>query len=629
MNLSLNMQLVAGLILSIGSLFFIVLLLISLTSKKKVFTVQNRLYWYLLIVVIFLLITEIIASLYLTVDNHSKSLYLTILKIHWSTGLIWPTLLYYYSICFLQGVEEKSLLELIRTNNRFKFAFIFMIVATNIFVLLPMEYNSIDNFTYIPGTSAYFILGYCTIMVILIMAFTFIRCRNVETRKKLSVFIMIFEVVIILGLQFIYQDIAFIGLGATLQMYFLYFNIENPDIQIVTDLETTKNSIERSSNTKLDFLYNMSNEINGPINEIIRYSKLNLNYTEFDEEKIRNNIRYMIKSGNNLIDVINNILDLSIMESEEDILNRRDYSIYTLLKELSEFTKEKIADKPLSFVINVDENTPSVVNGDYSKIYQALANILSNAVKYTTVGKVTLNVNCEYKNDISIIRFKVTDTGEGIKEEDYNKIFEKTTITDENENDSKSSSIGLVITKKHIEMMGGTISFESNYGVGTTFFVSIPQKVINPSPIQNVNELNSRTNNSIEYKDYSNFNVLVVDDDYLNLEITKKLLEKYKINVETVETGNECIYNIKTDKHYDLILMDDMMSEMTGIDVIHALNKLKEIEEYKIPPVVALTATVMTGVEELYLNEGFNDYLAKPINSSSLNKLLNKYFNKN
>jgi signal transduction histidine kinase/ActR/RegA family two-component response regulator len=463
----------------------------------------------------------------------------------------------------------------------------------------------------------------------MIMFFTLIRCRGISFRKKVTVVIMIVEVVVILGLQMLFQDIAFMGLGATLQMFFLYFIIENPDLQIVNDLEKTQNSIDKSSKTKLEFLSNMSDEMNVPINEIIRYSKLNLNTSNFDQEKVKTNIRYMMKSGNNLLDIINNVLDMSTLESSDEVLNQREYSLYNLLKELTDFTKEKIGDKPISFVINVEENTPSIVYGDYSKLYQALLNVLSNAVKYTNVGKIMLTISCEYKNDTSIIKFVVTDTGEGIKEEDFDKVFTKYETADDTESNTKGATVGLVISKKHIELMGGEITFESNYGVGSTFYVSVPQKIINSSPIQNINELNNTTNNSIPFHDYSKYTVLVVDDDTLNLEVTRKLLEKNKINVETVKTGNECIYNIKSDKQYDLILMDDMMSEMTGIEVIHALKKLKEQDGYKVPPVVALTATVMTGVEEVYLNEGFNDYLPKPINASSLNKLISKYLNRN
>ena len=624
MELTTIMKIVSGLILSIGSLFFVILLMISYFSKERFLSVRNKLYRYLLITVIFLLVTEIIASLYFAYDNHNKFIYLVILKIHWSTGIIWPTILYFYSFSFLKQPKENSVLELIKKYKRCKYILFFSIVSFIVYLILPLKYGGYNEFTYIPGTAAIFMISYCALIVVLILSFMILKAKEAPFRKKISTVIMIFEAILIFGFQLLYQDIAFIGLGAALQMFFLYFNIENPDIEIVNELETVKNDIEKSSRAKSDFLLNMSNEIKSPMNSIIGISQTVANSTTYDEKEVKDSINNIINAGNNLLDIINNILDISKIESGEETLEQREYNSNTLFSELSDIISTRIGEKPVKFILNIDENIPSVLYGDYTKLFQILLNILTNSVKYTEVGKIVLHASCEIKDKNCLLHFKVTDTGYGIKKEDYDKLFEKFARLDSaKSNEIEGTGLGLVITKKYVDLMNGIIRFESDYGVGTTFFVDVTQRIINQNSVNKNSLVN--TSNNLEYIDCSKYTVLVVDDNNLNLKVAQRLLSKYNFTVETLNTGKECVYNIKAGKKYDMIFLDHMMPEMDGIRVLHILRKL---EDYELPPIVALTANAITGMKEMYLKEGFDEYLSKPINISELNKIINKYFNK-
>ena len=622
-NLTPNMQIVSGLILSIGSLFFIILLFISYFSKERFLSVRNKLYQYLLVTVVFLLITEIIASLYFAYPKHIKILYIILLKIHWSTGIIWPTLLYFYSYCFLNDITAEGVKNLIRTNKRCKVLFILAVIAMVVFILLPISYNSFNTFTYIPGITTFFVVGYCASVVIAIVLFMIIRCKTAPIRKKITTIIMIFEAIFIFGFQVIYNDIAFIGLGATLQMFLLYFNIENPDIKIVKELETVKNDIERSNKTKSDFLFNMSQEIRTPMNSIIGFSQTIINNPNFDAEATKNDIKNIVMVSNNLLDIINNILDISKIESGKESLNQKEYYISNVLKELSIIMNKRIGKKPVQFILNIDNQIPSVLYGDVTKLHQSLLNILLNAIKYTETGKIALSVSGNIKDDIVILSFKISDTGYGIKKEDYDKLFEKfSRLDDAVDNEIGGTGLGLVITKKYLNLMNGSIRFDSEFGVGTTFYVDLPQKIINRQPI---GDITTTTQFIVSDIDCSNYNVLIVDDNKLNLKVAQRLLSKYKFKTETVSSGKECIYKVKSGVHYDMIFMDHMMPEMDGIQVLHILRKL---EDYELPPIVALTANAINGMKEMYLKEGFDEYLSKPINISELDGLVNKYFNK-
>ena len=272
--------------------------------------------------------------------------------------------------------------------------------------------------------------------------------------------------------------------------------------------------------------------------------------------------------------------------------------------------------------MNVDKNISSVLYGDSTKLYQSLLNILTNAVKYTDVGRITFTLTSTKNVNSERLLFKISDTGTGIKDEDRDKVFSKFSRLDNAlEGEIYGSGLGLAITKQYIESMNGKIWYDTTYRVGTTFYIELEQKIVDSTTIgQSVETEAQETNAKL---DCSNYKVLVVDDNTLNLKVAKRILEEYKFQVNTVTNGNDCIYKVKNGEEYDIIFLDHMMPEIDGIET---LNVLKKLDGYKLPPIVALTANAYDSIKGDYIAQGFSDYIQKPINYKELNKLINKYF---
>ena len=613
---------ISGLILTLGSIFFMLLLFMVYFFKNNQKTIETRLYKYMIITIIILLLTEVISSIVIYyVDNYNLKLLVS--RVHWFTGIVWFYLLYFYSIAFISDIEVNSFKEYIFLNKKTKIMTIFTLIVSIGYFFVP--FSQLDKVSYLPGPASYYVLSYCSISILFVVIHTFIYGKVIDMRKRMAIYVQVIGLVLVLVLQAMFPDIAFEAVGASIQMFFLYFNIENPDIKNVRELETIKNEIERSNKTKSDFLSNMSNEIVHPMNAIINYSDLILKEKEYSEEQTKKYISEISSAGGNLLDIIDNILNISTLESSNDSLDLKEYSIVNILKDLVSVIHTRLGEKQIEFLLDIDSSIPTRLYGDYNKIYQILLNLLTNAVKYTDVGKIKLAIKCQNSAEGCLLMMKVSDTGCGIKKEDYDKLFVKFNRLDSNATKKvEGTGLGLAITKKYVDLMNGNISFDSEYGAGSTFYVDIKQKIINSNPIGEVGDL-VQTKEKIEKIDCSKYTILIVDDDELSLKVTKRILEFYNFNIETLSSGRECIYNIKAEKHYDMIFMDHMMHNLNGIETLHKIIKL---EGYKIPPVVALTANAISGMREMYLNEGFDEYLPKPIRSIELNNLIKKYFNK-
>ena len=275
----------------------------------------------------------------------------------------------------------------------------------------------------------------------------------------------------------------------------------------------------------------------------------------------------------------------------------------------------RIGAKQITFEMNIDDNINSKLSGDITKIQKILLNIINNAAKYTEIGKIKMNVTCTTEKETQVLHFKISDTGNGIKDEIKPFIF-----TDSQE----TSGVGLALTKKYVEAMKGTISFESVYGAGTTFHVDIPQKIVGTRLIKEDKE-EDVSNETIEFIDCSQYKVLIVDDDVLDIKVTKRLIEKYKFQITTLTSSSECIDRIKAEEEYDILFLDHKMQEIDGMQT---MKILKGLEGYKIPKIIALTANAVTGAREYYLKEGFDDYISKPIDTHELDRIIKKSINK-
>ena len=389
------------------------------------------------------------------------------------------------------------------------------------------------------------------------------------------------------------------------------------------------NELVHINKAKDDFLANMSHEIRTPLNGILGMDEMILR--DAKESRVRNYALEIKSAGNTLLSIINDILDLSKIESGNFDIIPVEYDIASVLNDVLNMTRHRAVNKGLEFNFAVSETIPSVLEGDEIRIRQIMLNIINNAIKYTREGHVDVDVSSESKmqgNYIDLI-VSVSDTGMGIKEEDKDKLFKSFQRLDERKNRNiEGTGLGLHITNKLLEMMEGSITFDSEYGKGSTFVITIPQKVVKAAHIGDFSKAVREYLSNVETDTVGLYapqaRLLVVDDNEMNLEVMEGLLRDTRIQTDFVTSGALCIEKVQAEK-YDCILLDQMMPGMNGEET---LNELKRLDILKDTPVIALTADAIIGAKESYLEKGFTDYISKPVKYEVLELVLKEFIPK-
>ncbi len=426
-------------------------------------------------------------------------------------------------------------------------------------------------------------------------------------------------------------EVALVALGAnyTHLSYYIMGSVifvSSFAINLFSDfrkVQQAKTDAENANRAKSMFLATMSHEIRTPINVVLGMNELIIRETASDT--IRDYANNIAEAGKSLLSLVNDILDFSKIESGKMDIVCVDYNLKPLINDLVMMTKARIGEKKIKLILNIDEKLPSKYNGDEVRIKQILTNILTNSVKYTESGTIELSVKNGGRSDddISLV-FSVKDTGMGMKQENIEKLMSSTFIRfDEQKNRNiEGTGLGVAITRQLLELMGSELEIDSTYGVGSDFYFTLKQRVVDETLIgaieQKTDSDKSHNKNSFTAK---GANILAVDDTKTNLMVIKGLLKLYGMNVEIVSSGAECINRCR-DKQYDVILMDHMMPEMDGIETLNALKKEKLIKEDT--KVIALTANAISGAEEMYISNGFDGYLTKPIDVANLDDCLKK-----
>ena len=403
-------------------------------------------------------------------------------------------------------------------------------------------------------------------------------------------------------------------------------------VQTLQALTEAENSAILASKAKGDFLANMSHEIRTPLNAIIGLTETELR-RELPESNVEN-LRKIHMSGSVLIRIINNILDMSKIESGKFELALSEYDIVDLIYDIVTLNMVRIGSKPIDFFVSVDENIPRRLRGDDLRIKQLLTNLLNNAFKYTHAGSVELWVTCKPIAAGVLLKFEVADTGMGIHKDDLKMLFsEYSQVNQQSTRGVEGTGLGLAITKGLVELMGGKISALSEYGKGTAFTVQILQEVIDSTPVgpetaaalKDFSYTPEHTGTNVEYTPMPHIRVLVVDDVEINLDVAAACLEPYEIRVDCVDNGAEAVRRITADEpRYDLILMDHMMPEMDGIEAARAIRAIGTRYAASVP-IIALTANVLAGSEDLFARNGFQGFLSKPIDLLKLDAALRKW----
>jgi len=400
---------------------------------------------------------------------------------------------------------------------------------------------------------------------------------------------------------------------------------------ILHETERQRIEAEAANQAKSTFLSTMSHEIRTPMNAILGITEMQL-YNETLDTNTKEAFDKIYTSGDLLLSIINDILDLSKIEAGKLELDNSNYEIASLVSDTVQLNMMRIGSKAIEFKLGVDENTPAMLYGDELRIKQILNNLLSNAFKYTLEGEVTLTVTSEPidgRDDEVALVFKVSDTGQGMTEDQVQKLFDEyARFNTEANRATEGTGLGMSITNNLIKMMDGDIFVESRPGEGSVFTVHLPQGYVGPETIgreiaENLQQF--RTSNIAQMKrvqitrepmPYGR--VLIVDDVETNIYVAKGLLVPYELDIDAAESGFEAIEKIENGNVYDIVFMDHMMPKMDGLEATKRIRALGYDQ-----PIVALTANAVSGQADVFLKNGFDNFISKPIDIRHLNLILN------
>ena len=604
-----------------SGLMHVIVTAIIYFTKVKEKTIENYVYRSLILCSIITLMLDM-TSVSLGIHINNPILNSTLGKVYlW--GIVSWMIIYTYYIYVVTHPQNKERILISENKNAKMFQdgikriMIFILIVIIPITVLPL-YSSVDGinfFTYGPSAIfSYIIGGSCLIGWIGLII------KNRKTVKKQHKNLITASILVSVGclaIQASTPEILLVSSVGAFLTTLSYFMLENPDLHYIEELNIATRQAESANHAKSDFLSSMSHEIRTPLNAIVGFSQALAK--EDISGSAKDEVKEILNASTNLLDTVNGILDISKIEANKIEIVKTDYSTKKLINKIVNIANSKIGSKTIDFKVEVDENLPQVLYGDNNRLEQIILNLLTNSIKYTQTGYVKFRIDSQSTQDKALLTIIVEDTGVGMTKEDIDMLFVKFQRFEMDKNiNIAGTGLGMAITKGLVELMKGEIAVESEYGKGTTFTIILEQDISTKKleEVASTEELQK-----IEPFNATGQRVLVVDDNKINLKVAEKMLSEYRVNIDLIDSGRECINRIIAGEKYDLILLDIMMPKMKGPEV---LKNLKAQVGFN-TPVIALTADVITGMEDKYIKEGFDDCLPKPIVEDELFYLLKRY----
>ena len=580
--------------LLIVSFIYTMLTSIVYFSKNRINNSENAVYEKLLSITPIGLLLELgcnVTAIYKMNDLVSS----IISRLYLIFILVWLTTFTLYILTITKYKSDK-LIEYKKSKIR-KSIIIGSISSILLLIFLPIDFVLEKNSAYLGGIGIVFLLAITFLLIILDFILFIKYFKNMTFREKVPMLLLLLLIGGLLLVNNIAPEIQIISSSFALITVIMYFTIENPDKKLLEEIHTSKKIVDAANEDKSMLIYNMMNEVKSIASDINKSSEVILNSNNLEENRFF--AREIISSNNKLYSMANDIYNIDVIDDINVKTVKNKYNIKLLLKEVISKNKELFEDKDISFRFNIDSNLPNTLYGDSINLKNVLNTIIGNSYKYTDKGYVELSVNAIFKKDIVRLIIKIEDSGIGIKAEDLDKCLNKNT-KDQN---------SLYGARKTINIMGGNLLISSEYNKGTIVTIILDQKIYTD-------------NNKDNYDNYvNNKKILIIDDNNSSIKLISKILDKHNILYDSSNLGKEALDRIRKGDKYDLILLDEDMPYMNGINVMNKLNKIKGFDT----KVILLTKNSNIIYDDIYKDSGFSDYIIKPIDKDDLMNKVNKY----
>ncbi len=612
-----NNNIFASIGFPVCSLFFVVFIAIMYVNKRKYKNIENTLFITLLTLSFCCIFAELISVYFLQLDNAKELSVIFACKTFLALMISWIVVFITYILALLTKHYDPE----IKKRRRKIIAIVMGIVGLASLIIMAVlkidttSHNIVYSFT---GEATYiaYILG--GLGILLSVYALIIKHDIVKKEQRTTISIAVILVAITLSVQFFMPeyDYNIQNFQFTLLLLALYFTLENQDNKILEEHEIQKQEADEANKAQTEFLTSMSHEIRTPMNTIIGFSDALIREGATSEEVVKADIKYVHSAAITLLDLINNILDLSRVDSQKEQIVEKEYDTDQVIVELDTAIKSKLENTSIKYTVEVDPNLPKRLFGDYVKINKVIGNLVSNIISYSKDGSIDLKVTTRInENNEQAILFNIRSNGSVVGEEEFNKYY----LNEKDTNNVNTKVLELNVARVYARMLGSEVKMTNSDRFNLGYDFEITQQVIVPTPLGDIKVLLEKKEEEI-ISSFEGKKALVVDDNTINIKLIERFLKEFKLEVESVTSGNECIEKIMN-TNYDIVFLDHMMPVKDGLQTLDELKDKKS----ELPPVIALTANAYSGVKDFYVNAGFQDYLAKPVSRGDLAVILNKF----